>query len=62
MNLLIEHIISCCKVTPITIFQKVVDRDEGIAKKYGIKYPMKFKDHKEVTICEDDNENYQNNG
>ena len=62
MNLLTGKINFCRKVNTITITQEVIDRVEAIYKKYGNKYPLKFKDHKEVTICKDDDENDDDDG
>ena len=61
MNLLTGKIISSCGVIPIPITQEVIDRVEAISKKVGIKYPLNFKDCKEVTIHNNDYENYYNN-
>ena len=60
MNLLTGYMISHCKVIPIPITQEVIDRVESQAKKYGIKSPLNFKDRKEGTICEHNDENYNN--
>ena len=57
INRLTGEVTSCCKVTPIPINQEVINRVETIFNKYGIKYPLKFKDCKEGTICEDGDEN-----
>ena len=56
-NLLTRKIISPCKVTPIQITQEVIDRAETFAKKCVIKSPLKFKDYKERTTHDDDDEN-----
>ena len=47
MTLLTGKIISCCKVITIKITQEVIDIVEALSKKYGIKYLLKLKDHKE---------------
>ena len=57
INLLTGKIISCFKVTLITITEEVIDRVKAITKRDGIKSPLMFKDHKEGNIREDDDEN-----
>ena len=57
MNLLTGKMISRCNVIPITITQEVIDRVEALAKTYGLKSLLKFKDRKEGTIREEDDEN-----
>ena len=57
MSLLKGKIISCCKAIKIIITQKVIDRDDDIAKKDGIKYLLKSKNRKEGIICQDDGKN-----
>ena len=49
--------LSLCKLIPISITQEVLYKVEALAKKDGIKSPLKFKYCKEGLICEDDDEN-----
>ena len=58
MKKLTVNIISCCEVISITITQEFIERVESLSKKYGIKYPLKFKYRKEGTIREVDDEHY----
>ena len=53
MNLLTWNIISNLKVILLPITQEVIDGVGDIAKKYGTKSPLKFKDRKEEPIRED---------
>ena len=61
MNILTRNIRSCFKANPIPITQEVIGIVEFLTNKDGIKYLLKLKDHKEVTIREYDDENDNNN-
>ena len=43
-----------------SITQEIIDRVEALSKQDGIKYLLKFKDRKEVTVHKDDDKNYDN--
>ena len=62
MTLLTGKIISLRKFIPIMITQKVIDRVEYLATKYGIKSPLKFKYSQEGGIIKNDDENNYDNG